>query len=99
MRVEISLLSCPCHFTSFSNLLQDDFLDLGDDNSSHHHAEMALCLSPNSATTVPTVSVTNLPKSNQIPTEAEADLQNVNQLVNDNPVMKLDNLDSWDQDV
>ena len=83
------------HLTNFFDIFQDDFLDLADDNSNHHHAEMALCMSPSSHSNSTTITD---PKSNQI--SSEADLQNVNQLVNDNPVMKLDNLDSsWDQDV
>ena len=73
---------------------QDDFLDLADDTHHVQAAEMALCLSPQGSSATTTVQMTCHPKT----VTASDDLQQVNQLV-DNPVMKLDNLDSWDQDV
>lgn len=76
------------------DLLQDDFLDLADDTHHVQAAEMALCLSPQGSSATTTVQMTCHPKT----VTASDDLQQVNQLV-DNPVMKLDNLDSWDQDV
>ena len=71
--------------------LQDDFLDLADDTHHVHAAEMALCLSPNGSSATTTTVTKTTPSVSEV-----ADLPN--QLV-DNPVMKLDNLDSWDQDV
>ena len=73
---------------------QDDFLDLADDTHHVQAAEMALCLSPTTGSSATGTTTMTCPKT----VTASDDLQHVNQLV-DNPVMKLDNLDSWDQDV
>lgn len=76
------------------NYFQDDFLDLADDTHHVQAAEMALCLSPTTGSSATGTTTMTCPKT----VTASDDLQQVNQLV-DNPVMKLDNLDSWDQDV
>ena len=92
--------------------MQDDFLDLADDD---HHADMALCLANGQPqTVVHSSTVTNhIPSGAVMKTEAESNglavsmgtaASNTTNNVNhhhliDNPAMKLDNLDNWDQDV
>ena len=73
------------HLVIYYELFQDDFLDLAADES-HHSADMALCLQSGSP---PSLASKDELRSSSTTSEPQMD----------NPSMKLDNLDSWDQDV
>ena len=71
--------------------LQDDFLDLAADES-QHSADIALCLQTGASSVPPSLS-----SKDELRSEAGSTSTSETQL--DNPSMKLENLDSWDQDV
>lgn len=87
--MEDELLVGPNHFSQPRefDLLQDDFLDLAEDP---HHAEMAICLASGNNSVAKEVASHH----SQATSGAEA---NLNQF--DNPAMKLENLENWEQDV
>ena len=69
---------------NFLSFFQDDFLDLAGDES-HHSADMALCLQTGASA---------LASKDELRPATTSEPPQL-----DNPSMKLDNLDSWDQDV
>ena len=78
--------------TSIVIYLQDDFLDLAGDES-QHSADMALCLQTGASSVPPSLS-----SKDELRSEAAANTS-TSETQLDNPSMKLENLDSWDQDV
>ena len=68
----------------FFYAFQDDFLDLAGDES-HHSADIALCLQ---------TGASSLASKDELRPATTSEPPQL-----DNPSMKLDNLDSWDQDV
>ena len=79
--------------------LQDDFLDLAGDES-QHSADMALCLQTGASSVPPSLSSKDeLRSSSEAATAATSISSSTSETQLDNPSMKLENLDSWDQDV
>ena len=78
--------------TSIVIYLQDDFLDLAADES-QHSADIALCLQTGASSVPPSLS-----SKDELRSEA-ANASSTSETQLDNPSMKLENLDSWDQDV
>ena len=81
--------------TSIVIYLQDDFLDLAADES-QHSADMALCLQTGASSVPPSLSSKDELRSEAA---AAAGSTSTSETQLDNPSMKLENLDSWDQDV
>merc|ERR1719433_1569837 len=92
----------PDHFSQSRefDLLQDDFLDLAGDES-QHSADMALCLQTGASSVPPSLSSKDeLRSSSEAATAAATSISSsTSETQLDNPSMKLENLDSWDQDV
>ena len=86
--------------TSIVIYLQDDFLDLAGDES-QHSADMALCLQTGASSVPPSLSSKDeLRSSSEAATAAATSISSsTSETQLDNPSMKLENLDSWDQDV
>ena len=88
--------------TSIVIYLQDDFLDLAGDES-QHSADMALCLQTGASSVPPSLSSKDELRSSSEAATAAAAATSISSSTSetqlDNPSMKLENLDSWDQDV